>query len=83
MSKAMEQTLFLYLNSVQNKPPFLLVIKRRGVESLSSHNYLRLHFLMLHDLDYFLLRYGPIDVAKYVKDDSTVSKYYGTLSFYQ
>lgn len=27
--------------------------------------------------------YGPIDVAKYVKDDSTVSKYYGTLSFYQ
>ena len=23
------------------------------------------------------------DVAKYVKDDSTVSKYYGTLSFYQ
>lgn len=36
----------------------------------------------LHDLDYFLLRYGPIDVAKYVKDDSTVSKYYGTLPFY-
>lgn len=34
MSKAREQTLFLYLNSVQNKPPFLLVIKRRGVESL-------------------------------------------------
>ena len=47
MSKAREQTLFLYLNSVQNKPPFLLVIKRLGVESLSSHNYLRLHFLML------------------------------------
>lgn len=37
----------------------------------------------LHDLDYFLLRYGPKDVAKYVKDDSTVSKYYGTLPFYQ
>lgn len=26
----------------------------------------------LHDLDYFLLRYGPKDVAKYVEDDSTV-----------
>ena len=25
----------------------------------------------LHDLDYFLLRYGPKDVAKYVEDDST------------
>lgn len=37
----------------------------------------------LHDLDYFLLRYGPKDFAKYVKDDSTVSKYYGTLPFYQ
>lgn len=36
----------------------------------------------LHDLDYFLLRYGPEDVGKYVKDDSTVSKYYGTLLFY-
>lgn len=24
----------------------------------------------LHDLDYFLLRYGPKDVAKYVEDDS-------------
>ena len=30
----------------------------------------------------FLLRYGPKDVAKYVEDDSTVSKYYGTLPFY-
>lgn len=37
----------------------------------------------IHDLDYFLLRYGPKDVGKYVEDDSTVSKYYGTLSFYQ
>ena len=37
----------------------------------------------IHDLDYFLLRYGPIDVAKYVEDDTTVSKYYGTLSFYR
>ena len=36
----------------------------------------------LHDLDYFLLRYGPKDVAKYVEDNSTVSKYYGTLPFY-
>lgn len=36
----------------------------------------------LHDLDYFLLRYGPVDVGQYVTDDSTVSKYYGTLSIY-
>lgn len=37
----------------------------------------------LHDLDYFLLRYGPADVGPYVKDNSTVTKYYGTLgAFY-
>ena len=36
----------------------------------------------LHDLDYFLLRYGPEDVGKYVYDRSTVEKYYGTLSIY-
>ena len=36
----------------------------------------------LHDLDYFLLRYGPADVGPYVTDASTISKYYGTLSIY-
>nr|WP_326126303.1 M56 family metallopeptidase [uncultured Oscillibacter sp.] len=36
----------------------------------------------LHDLDYFLLRYGPKDVGPYVTDDSTISKYYGTLPMY-
>lgn len=36
----------------------------------------------LHDLDYFLLRYGPTDVGPYVIDDSTVAEYYGTLSIY-
>ena len=34
----------------------------------------------LHDLDYFLLRYGPEDIGKYVRDRSTAEKYYGTLS---
>ncbi|MCI9555108.1 MAG: hypothetical protein HFG06_07525 [Oscillibacter sp.] len=38
----------------------------------------------LHDLDYFLLRYGPevLDGYGAEYDKSTVSKYYGTLSFY-
>lgn len=36
----------------------------------------------IHDLDYFLLRYGPADVGPYVEDDSTITKYYGTLSVY-
>lgn len=37
----------------------------------------------LHDLNYFLLRYGPTDVGPYVEDDSTISTYYGTLSVFQ
>lgn len=36
----------------------------------------------LHDLDYFLFRYGPEDVGPYVEDASTVSRYYGTLSLF-
>ena len=35
---------------------------------------------MLHDMDYFLLRYGPVDLREYVTDLSTASKYYGSLS---
>lgn len=37
----------------------------------------------LHDMDYFLLRYGIKDVGEYVKDVSTIAKYYGVLSIYE
>lgn len=36
----------------------------------------------LHDMDYFLLRYGIEDVGQYTKDASVVAKYYGVLSIY-
>lgn len=39
-------------------------------------------YKILHDLDYFLLRYGIEDVGKYVMDASVVSKYYGVLVVY-
>ena len=39
-------------------------------------------YRLLHDMDYFLLRYGPEDVGKYTKDKSIVSKYCGVLSVY-
>lgn len=38
---------------------------------------------MLHDLDYFLLRYGPTDVGTYVSDASTISKFYGSLNIWK
>ncbi len=36
----------------------------------------------LHDMDYYLLRYGIEDVGKYTQDASTVATYYGALSVY-
>lgn len=39
-------------------------------------------YQLLHDLDYYLLRYGPEDVGKYVQDTSLISRYYGVLSVY-
>ena len=39
-------------------------------------------YKILHDLDYFLLRYGIEDVGKYTKDGSVVSTYYGVLNVY-
>lgn len=40
-------------------------------------------YRILHDMDYFLFRYGIEDVGKYVKDTSTISKYYGVLNVYE
>ena len=37
-------------------------------------------YYMLHDMDYFLLRYGATDMGPYVYDKSTVTKYYGSLN---
>ncbi len=39
-------------------------------------------YYILHDMDYYLLRYGPTDVAPYTIDDSTILKYYGALKIY-
>lgn len=39
-------------------------------------------YKLLHDMDYYLLRYGPEDVGRYTQDKSVVAKYYGVLSVY-
>ena len=39
-------------------------------------------YKLLHDMDYYLLRYGPEDVGKYTQDGSVVVKYYGVLNIY-
>lgn len=44
--------------------------------------YLEKVYHILHDMDYFLLRYGIDDVAPYTDDDSMVTSYYGVLEVY-
>lgn len=39
-------------------------------------------YKILHDMDYFLLRYGIEDVGKYTKDGSMAATYYGVLAVY-
>lgn len=39
-------------------------------------------YKILHDLDYFLLRYGMEDVGKFTNDGGVVSRYYGVLTAY-
>ena len=44
--------------------------------------HVRNAYKILHDMDYYLLRYGPEDVAKFVDDDSTIMEYYGAMGLY-
>lgn len=45
--------------------------------------YIEEIYRIVHDMDYFLFRYGPEDVGIYMEDASTVYKYYGVLNVYQ
>ena len=54
-------------------------------EAKETHDYLYVNelFRMLHDMEYFLLRYGITDVGPYVSDTSWLSTYFGSLSVWQ
>ena len=45
--------------------------------------YVKKIYYALHDMDYFLLRYGIEDIGKHISDMSAVSAYYGALEVYQ
>lgn len=53
--------------------------------AMETHDveYIKNIYYILHDMDYFLLRYSPEDVAPYVSDVSTIAKYYGVLDVYK
>ena len=51
-------------------------------EETHEMEYANAIYKILHDLDYFLLRYGIEDVGAYTKDSGVVSTYYGVLVVY-
>lgn len=63
----------------------LLTIKDSLTKAKETHdvNEIVKIYEMLHDMDYFLLRYGLEDVGESVRDQSTISKYYGVLTIYE
>lgn len=53
--------------------------------AMDTHDvvYMQDIYYTLHDMDYFLFRYGP-EVGMYsIRDRSTISKYYGILNIYR
>lgn len=63
----------------------LLLIKDYLLKAKETHDVKEIEkiYEILHDMDYFLLRYGIEEVGYTVKDHSTLSKYYGVLTIYQ
>ncbi len=59
-----------------------LIDNMQKAEETHNVEYIETIYKIVHDMDYFLLRYGPEDVGKYTKDSSTVDKYYGVLNVY-
>lgn len=67
---------------LQNDLQFIIDETRLAAESHEVEHANNI-FKILHDMDYFLLRYGLDDVGKYAGDKSFIGTYYGTLSFYK
>jgi hypothetical protein len=60
-----------------------LIDDMKAARETHDVSYLNSIYQTLHDMDYFLLRYGPEDVGIYTSDPTTVNKYYGILEVYQ
>ena len=54
-------------------------------EAKDTHDvkYVQEIYYILHDMDYYLLRYAPEDIGPYVQDRSMIDKYYGVLEVYK
>lgn len=71
------------LNEENLKEDFnIMITYMNNAKETHDVQYVEKIYQILHDMDYYLLRYAPEDVAPYVSDKSTISKYYGVLKAY-
>ncbi len=59
-----------------------IIDETRAAQETHDAEHVNNLYKALHDMDYFLLRYGIEDVGKYTQDSSVVSTYYGVLAVY-
>ncbi len=60
-----------------------LISNMQSARETHDAAYIRNVYEILHDMDYYLLRYGPTEMGSYVSDLSLVCTYYGVLEVYQ
>lgn len=60
----------------------MIELMQSAMENHTVNDIIEIHKI-LHDMDYFLLRYGPDLYIDYVSDRSSLEKYYGSLYLYQ
>ena len=79
------EELMMYMNHEELWLDFE-TLKADMKKAMETHDvkYIKHIYYILHDLDYFLFRYGAEDVEKsMILDQSTILKYYGVLNIYQ
>ena len=59
-----------------------LIKNTRQAKETHDVTYIKEIYYILHDMDYYLLRYAPDDVASFVQDKGRIAVYYGALQVY-
>ena len=59
-----------------------LIENTRQAKETHDVIYIKEIYYILHDMDYYLLRYAPDDVASFVQDKGRIAVYYGALQVY-
>lgn len=72
----------LQADGLQDDFDHLIEYTRQAKETHDVKYIIEIYHI-LHDMDYFLLRYAPEDIAPYVRDRGTIGTYYGALEVYK